>query len=820
MEVIFLYVQEVYNMGVVDFAEYVKQAIQAGQSIEGNVVRVIADNGDDIGNAVFKVIQGGNGTASEVGVAVKVGAGGATTTGLAFLALDVSVVGAAIAPALGILAGVGLYNLAPEFWTNVSNALLEAGQTVGGKVIGYWNGDNVHLSQETIEIFKNALLAEGAFNPVYDPDISSNAITTVWKTFNALGPIGLQNTLERLSKMNSLVVDEVYRRGFNGFQGESVPVDEVVEQLKLLISEMASTSISTDNAVTTLLWGRCDGDRRYNGTIGLVYLAIATLRGTDQIQFYDSSSRKRLRINNVIDITIGTLQHNRTAGGGPWLRRVYKATDPANFNNYGYIAYPYTTEPILNSIINFANPAPETFDSIPYLSLYDLGVGSTSQNPNTQPGATFPSLIDFWLTYPEWVPWDYPLPDPGELPKVYPIKYPGTNPDPYPGQEGAQDPDEEPAPEIIPIITPGFPIPTPKEDPFPEEEEESDPEEDDDEDPIEDQETGTDEPDPIDPVPPPPPTPVIPVVPLPSTVSSNKLFTVYNPSSSQLDSLGGYLWNASLIATLTDIWQDPIDGIISLIQVYATPSTSGSHNIILGYLDSGVSAPVVGNQFVTVDCGSVQVNENKKNATDYAPYTSLHLYLPFIGIVELDANECMNSTISIKYRVDVYTGTCLALVSVNRTEDMPHSPILYTYSGNCAQQLPLTSGNATGLLTALIGAVATGLTAGSGGALSTAAGLSIAGQSLSHEMMHVNHSGNLSANAGIMGNKKPYIIIGRRHAYDANNYNSLYGFPANKTVVLGNHDGYVKVKKCWLKTSATQPEYDKIMELLADGIFL
>ena len=421
--------------------------------------------------------------------------------------------------------------------------------------------------------------------------------------------------------------------------------------------------------------------------------------------------------------------------------------------------------------------------------------------------------------YPGWLPWEYPVTVPStDLPTVYPVKYPGIAPDPYPTQEPAQDPQPEPAPDIVPAITPSFPLPEPSPEPQPTPTPDPDPQPE--PDPIPEPIEPTPQPDPINPNPDPTPSPAVPVAPLPSTVSSNKLFTVYNPSASELNALGAYLWDSSIIASIRDIWQNPLDGIISLIQVYATPSTSGSHNIILGFLDSGVSANVVSTQFVTVDCGSVSIPENKFNATDYAPYTSLHLYLPFIGIVELDTNECMNSTINVKYEIDVYTGTCLATVSVTRTEDMPNSPILYTYSGNCSQQIPLTSGNATGMLTALIGGITAGLSVASGGGLGVVAGAAIAGQSLTHEMFHVSHSGNISANAGIMGQKKPYLIIGRRHGYDANNYSSLYGFPANKTIVLGNHSGYVKVKHCFLKTSATQPEHDEIMALLRNGVIL
>lgn len=805
-------------MGVVDFSEYVREVIQAGQAIEGNVVRIIADNGDDIGEAVFKVIQGGNGSAANVGVAVQTAGGAATTTGLAFLALDVTVVGAAIAPALGVLAGVGLYNLAPEFWTNVSNALVEAGQTIGGKVIGYWNGDNVHLSQETIEIFKNAFLETGIFEQTYNPELSGDGITTTWKTLGNFDSVGVHNDRDRF---NSLVNGFMSRASQFGFAdlvtNEPISSSEILEEFTTAINALlAYTPLPSTYNTILMIEGRNDSSSSSDSTIRYIELLRVGTSSEQQIHFgkrVSDGEHKIYGLDNALLIDVASFSKIR----GQWYRQSYPARPLNYFNEWAYVEDEYNTNPIINGITHFVHTKVAS-TQIPVIVSIDLGLGELTQNPNTQPGATFPSIIDFWLTYPDWVPWDYPLPDPSGLPTVYPIKYPEVEPDPYPEQEPAQNPDPESDPDVMPEIEPGFDIPEPEIEPAPEPEPDPDPQPV--PEPIEPAPDPEISPDPPEPNPDPTPTPIIPPAPLPSTVSSNKLFTVYNPSASQLDSLGGYLWDASLIATLRDIWQDPIDGIISLIQVYATPNISGNHNIILGYLDSGVSAPVVGDQFVTVDCGSIQIKENKKNATDYAPYTSIHLYLPFIGIVELDSNECMKSTMNIKYRVDMYTGTCLALVSITRDEDMPNSPILYTFNGNCAQQLPLTSGNATGVLTALIGAIGTALTAGSGGGLTMAAGVSIAGQSLSHEMMHVNHSGNISANAGIMGNKKPYVIIGRRHGYDATNYSKYYGFPANKTVILGNHTGYAKVKKCWLKTSATQAEYEKIMELLADGIFL
>lgn len=730
-------------MSIINFADYLNSLISAGSSVEGNVVKVIADNGTEVGDAVFKVIQGGNGTAQEVGVAVSAGAGGATATGLAFMAVDVGVMGAAIAPALGVLAGVGLYNLAPEFWTTVSNALVDAGQTIGGKVIAYWNGDNVYFDEQTVEIFKNALLQYNYF--ATPPDVVLPTSDQPSGTFTL--PFDL--------------ADSAY------------------------INVNPYPTYTPLNGAKMLFYGNADRTRCY-------ILAASENSGEVLLVSYNGTPS-----------TPYTTTHEYSFEG----KKVY-------YINVGYIDLS-NTESIPNPQIQPDNP---TYAALAWLSVYgDIEEGV---NPNVQPDATYPSSQPFPSTYPSWLPWEYPqtVPDPSELPTVYPAKYPGVGPEGYPEQDPAQNPEPESVPDIYPEILPDFDIPTPGVTPEPTPTPDPDPQPD--PEPIPEPDPVNPAPDPTDPNPDPSPSPAVPVAPLPTTVSSNKLFTVYNPTGAQLDSLGAYLWDGSIIAAIRDIWQEPLDGVISLQQVYVTPPTSGSHNIILGFLDSGVSSLVVSDQFVTVDCGSVTIPENKENATDYAPYTSLHLYLPFIGIVELDTNECMNSSINVKYKVDVYTGTCLATVSVTRSIDMPNSPILYTYSGNCSQQLPLTSGNATGMLSALIGGITAGLSVASGGGLGVLAGAQIAGQSLTHEMFHVSHSGNISSNAGIMGNKKPYLIIGRRHCYDANNYNALYGYPANKTVVLGNHTGYVKVKKCFLKTAATAPEHDQIMALLSSGVIL
>lgn len=739
-------------MGVIDFAQYLNSAVAAGQAVEGSVVRVIADNGTEIGNAVYQVIDGGNGVSQEVGIATAAAAGGGSvTTGMAFMAVDLGLLGMAIAPALGIESGISLYEIVSGdtgFRDRLRQSLYEDGKTIGGKVIAYWNGDNFYADESVIETYKNLLVEFGVFQR--DRVVQSNEFADI--------SIDLVNNFRITGATNKLPFLD------------------------------SNGTINNFNL---------PGGANYQSICAFV--TSDTLPASSPTIKYVAASRDALSGGDPFVHDGRTAYYSRGISGHTGIRAQQ------------YL-FPYNPSTELDVWDSHAR-------ELAWIMLY----GNMRKNDYLQDDATYPSGDEeFPLTYPTWIPYEYPvsIEDPSELPKVYPLKYPGVGDDPYPTQDPAQNPDPENVPDTYPVIIPDLDIPEPTPDPWPGPDPAPDPDPQPDPDPIPVPEPPPTPSDPVDPNP--PPTPSIPIVvpPLPSTADSSKLFTVYNPTSSQLDALGGYLWDASIIAAIRDIWQEPMDGLISLQQVFVTPSTSGSHNIILGFLDSGVSAPVVSNQFVTVDCGTVSVPENKGNATDYAPYTSLHLYLPFIGIVELDTNECMNADISVKYKVDVYTGTCLAQVSVDRDEDMPNDPILYTFSGNCSQQLPLTSGNATGVLSALVGAISTGLSVASGGGLSTLAGAQLLGNSLTHEMMHVSHSGNISANAGIMGQKKPYLIIGRRHGYDANNYNSFYGFPANTTVILGNHTGFARMKSGYVKTSATKQEYEEIMRLLEEGIFL
>lgn len=308
------------------------------------------------------------------------------------------------------------------------------------------------------------------------------------------------------------------------------------------------------------------------------------------------------------------------------------------------------------------------------------------------------------------------------------------------------------------------------------------------------------------------PTTVIPVG------SASSLWKIYNPTQAQVDAFGAWLWDSSFVEQIKKLFNDPMQAIIGIHKVFATPSTGGTATIKVGYLDSQVSSAWVDNQYTTVNCGSASLREYFGNVFDYAPYTKVQLYLPFIGIVDLDVADVMRSTISVVYHVDVLTGACLADVKVNRDGV---GGVLYQYAGSAIVTYPVSAGNYMGMLAGVL-SVAGGVAGSilSGGALAPA--LIGGAVGASHLHTDVAHSGGFSGCAGAMGSKKPYLIVSRPQTAMADNYEHYTGIPANSKVTLGNCDGYAKVKSVYVNsiTRATEEEKAMIEAQLKAGVLV
>ena len=307
-------------------------------------------------------------------------------------------------------------------------------------------------------------------------------------------------------------------------------------------------------------------------------------------------------------------------------------------------------------------------------------------------------------------------------------------------------------------------------------------------------------------------------------VGSNIMWQVYNPTSATLRAFGSWLWsNGNIVTQFLKIMSNPMDAILGLHKVYVTPNRSGTATIVCGNLDSEVSSITVGNQYVEIDCGSVWITEYFGNVFDYSPYTDISVYLPFIGIVNVATNDVMRGEMSIKYTVDVYTGACIAEISINRDGV---GGVLYQFNGNAAVEYPIT---AMSYNNAIMGAL--GIANGVLGAIpSIAMGnpIGVAG-SLASSMIHatmgqrenMQRSGSFSGNAGAMGAKKPYVIITRPIPETAEDFESWEGQSANATVEIGDCTGFIKCRYFEAEFGgAYKSELDELYNLMQGGVIV
>lgn len=327
-----------------------------------------------------------------------------------------------------------------------------------------------------------------------------------------------------------------------------------------------------------------------------------------------------------------------------------------------------------------------------------------------------------------------------------------------------------------------------------------------------------------------------PSLPSKSAMGSG-LVQLYNPTVSQLRSFGQWLWNTNGfdLNDLKRVFNDPMDMIIGLSIFPVTPTVSDSPGTIkLGNIDSEVSSNVLSSQFKRIDLGTINLEEVYNSYLDYAPYTKVQIFLPFIGIRDLDCDDVMGKAIHLTYSIDMLSGACVAHVLVNGST-------MYEYGGSCNEQVPLTARDLTTIFSGIASVVATGagavaaISAGiaalpaeaSAGAVLGTAGVGVtgAGASIARNVISskpsVEHGSGIGGTTGYLSSKKPYLIVQRPRLCHPANQEHFTGYPGFIYVsALSQLEGFTKMVNVELtRIHATDAELEEIAEwLMSKGV--
>ena len=340
-------------------------------------------------------------------------------------------------------------------------------------------------------------------------------------------------------------------------------------------------------------------------------------------------------------------------------------------------------------------------------------------------------------------------------------------------------------------------------------------------------------------------TPALPTL----TATECGFVTLYSPGLNTLLQFCNYLWSDNLWVAVQKWFADPSQIMVGLGIVPVQVETNGTFYHKVGTVEFPVPMPLVKSQYQEFDCGSLEVKHFWGSALDYAPYTQIQIYLPYIGVRELNTDEIMGKTVSVKYHIDLYGGGVVAFVLVNNS-------VRYQYSGNCMQQIPISSASYSELIANLVQlacVVGTGIAAagsaspdpaisseknsslgiattesdlatglaewmGNGGAGKL---LNCTVQSIMSNKPRIERTGTLGAVTGQMAIQKPFLIITRPEQSLPENYKHYNGYPSNITSRLGDLSGFTQVENIRLNDiPATQPEIIEIYDLLQKGVII
>lgn len=305
---------------------------------------------------------------------------------------------------------------------------------------------------------------------------------------------------------------------------------------------------------------------------------------------------------------------------------------------------------------------------------------------------------------------------------------------------------------------------------------------------------------------------------------STGLLTIFKPTLAQIQALGDYLWSSAFdIDTLKKLFGDPMEAIIGLSIVPVNPPGAGSKNVKIGDVDTGISMPYIGRQFVEKDLGSITIDPYIGSFMDYSPYTKIQIYLPYIGFRDLSPEDVMGTTLSIKYIIDVVSGGCNAIINVSG------KGAIYQFNGSCIANIPLSAINYSGAIQNAVSAIGSGLTTVAGiatgnpamGALGVAGLVSNAANTAVNSKPTIQHSGTMGGAAGLCSVQYPYCIIERPRLSTPARYNNFIGNTLNVTMTLSDCHGLTIIDNIHLdNVICTDKEREELLRLLKEGVIL
>ena len=285
--------------------------------------------------------------------------------------------------------------------------------------------------------------------------------------------------------------------------------------------------------------------------------------------------------------------------------------------------------------------------------------------------------------------------------------------------------------------------------------------------------------------------------------------SIYHVTTQQMADFSVYLWTpGGFIDDIVKNQASPMENVISVSVIPSIGLNESGAEIIIGNTASGVQGYKLHTTFYSLDFGTLNVPEYYKNFADYR--TELQIYLPFIGLRQINIDDCMNGQIKIVYHVDVFSGSCIAFIQTY-TGRAWH--VIASYNGSISCQIPLSGANYMGVFNGVLGAVgsaASGNLVGAAGALMNA-------------KPEYQRSGNIGSFAGLMGIRYPYLIFTTPQLFTPKTFKDNCGYISNIQGTLSSFRGFLQIDTAKLDLNELpimDEERDLLYAMMDEGIYV
>lgn len=289
------------------------------------------------------------------------------------------------------------------------------------------------------------------------------------------------------------------------------------------------------------------------------------------------------------------------------------------------------------------------------------------------------------------------------------------------------------------------------------------------------------------------------------------LTTTFKMTKDRLQQLGRFLWGSNIFDNFSLVCNNPIENIISCKSIPLSLN-GNTQKIILGNVDTGVNGDKVSNNFAKQNIGSIAITEKYHNFLDYAPYTNVIIYLPYVGFKELDTNLVMGKTLSISYTVDIITGGCLCQIKSNNVK-------LYEFNGNMGIDIPITASNRAQVEA---GYISSGIGIASSVASGNVVGAVTSLINSAESQYHYASTSSPNPMCVASTNRTCYVILDRPTYQTLKSFNHTRGKKCYLTKTINTLKGYTicdeHIDLSGIR--ATDSEKEELIKILSSGFFV